>query len=398
MKRIAGVLFCCALVGCAAQQTEAQGPAQPTPQAQPSVAATPPDAQRAVAHLRQHIQYPASRAQVLAACANTPEFSSAEKQWFSDNLPDRTYASADDVIAALRLQTATAAPAAMAAADPPPAGPEPASYGEIRQMFGMVPSFFKMLPPNLVDASWKEFKDLWMQETSIPAKYKDLISVAVASQIPCKYCISSDSQFATFDGASDQELKEAVLMASLTRKWSTVLNGSLQDDAEFRREADKIFAHVKQAMAAKKAPPVVQVTDGKSALQDIQGTFGSVPTFLKRYPESSLAGAWLTLKQVQLNPQTAVPGKYKELIGLAVASQIPCKYCLYFHREAAKMNGATQNEIDEAVAVASDTRFWSTYMHGVQLDEQVFNREVKDVLDHMKAQMQMQMQQQQQKH
>jgi hypothetical protein len=54
-------------------------------------------------HFREHVQYPASRAAVLAACADTPEFSAGEKKWLADNLPDRTFASADDIVGALRL-------------------------------------------------------------------------------------------------------------------------------------------------------------------------------------------------------------------------------------------------------------------------------------------------------
>ena len=47
--------------------------------------------------------YPASRADVLAACASTPEFSDAEKQWASENLPEGTYESAEQAIAALGI-------------------------------------------------------------------------------------------------------------------------------------------------------------------------------------------------------------------------------------------------------------------------------------------------------
>jgi AhpD family alkylhydroperoxidase len=268
-----------------------------------------------------------------------------------------------------------------------PAAPEPASYAEIRQAFGFLPGFLKAAPPELADTLWMDFKELSMQETALPAKIKDLISVAVASQIPCKYCLYADTKFAMMDGATDAELKNAVLMAALTRKWSTVLNGSLQDENEFKKELDGAFAYVKKQMAAGKAPPAVQVTDGASALKDIQSTFGMVPSFLKHYPVKALASAWLEMKQVQFNPQTALPGKYKELIGLAVAAQIPCKYCLYGHREAAKMNGATPDEIDEAIAIASDTRHWSAFLYGIQYDEKTWQREIDQAQKNMAKQM-----------
>ena len=56
-----------------------------------------------------------------------------------------------------------------------------------------------------------------------------------------------------------------------------------------------------------------------------------MPSFFKAFPEVGIAGAWAEFKSVQLNPDTALDGKTKELIGLAVASQIPCEYCVYFH-------------------------------------------------------------------
>ena len=53
-----------------------------------------------------------------------------------------------------------------------------------------------------------------------------------------------------------------------------------------------------------------------------------------------------------MNPSTAIPGKYKSLIGLAVASQIPCKFCIIADTEFAKLEGATDRELTEAVAMA----------------------------------------------
>ena len=72
----------------------------------------------------------------------------------------------------------------------------------------------------------------------------------------------------------------------------------------------------------------------------------------------------------------------KELIGLAVSAQIPCHYCVYFHTAAAKANGATDEEIREAVAMASVVRHWSTLLNGMQVDPAVFRREVDTVLRH----------------
>ena len=83
-----------------------------------------------------------------------------------------------------------------------------------------------------------------------------------------------------------------------------------------------------------------------AAYQDMQLTLGIVPGFFKQFPEVGIAGAWAEFKTVQLNPNTALTGKEKELIGLAVASQIPCTYCIYFHTAAAKANGATDERCE----------------------------------------------------
>ena len=119
---------------------------------------------------------------------------------------------------------------------------------------------------------------------------------------------------------------------------------------------------------------------GAAAYRDIEATLGVVPTFFKLFPEEGIAGAWAEFKSVQLNPQSALSGKEKELIGLAVAAQIPCTYCIYFHTAAAKANGATESEIGEAVAMAAITRDWSTVLNGMQADLATFRNETDAVL------------------
>ena len=86
------------------------------------------------------------------------------------------------------------------------------------------------------------------------------------------------------------------------------------------------------------------------------------------------------MKGFQLNPKTQLNGKTKELIGLAVAAQIPCQYCIYFHTAAARANGATDEEIRETVAMAAVVRHWSTVLNGMQVDIAGFKRDTDTVL------------------
>ena len=121
--------------------------------------------------------------------------------------------------------------------------------------------------------------------------------------------------------------------------------------------------------------------DASATYQDIEKTLGMVPGFFKVFPQSGIAGAWDEFKTLQLNPNTALDGKTKQLIGLAVAAQIPCQYCIYFHASAAKANGASQEEIEEAVAMAAMTRHWSTVLNGMEVDLDSFKKDTDTVLE-----------------
>jgi AhpD family alkylhydroperoxidase len=114
-----------------------------------------------------------------------------------------------------------------------------------------------------------------------------------------------------------------------------------------------------------------------AARSDIEKTLGFVPTFLARTSDHALPGAWDEMKTIQMNPNTALKGKVKELIGLAVASQIPCTYCVFAHTEFAQLNSASDDELSEAIAMAALTRHWSTYLNGMQLDPAAFSKDFR---------------------
>jgi len=99
------VVGCLALSGCAASPSpESSSPASASqPQSTSAASAEAPDKAKARAHLENHVEYPADRAKILAACAQTQEFTDGEKRWFEQHLPEGNYASAADAIAALAL-------------------------------------------------------------------------------------------------------------------------------------------------------------------------------------------------------------------------------------------------------------------------------------------------------
>jgi AhpD family alkylhydroperoxidase len=127
-------------------------------------------------------------------------------------------------------------------------------------------------------------------------------------------------------------------------------------------------------------PAAAQDASAAATYRDIEQTLGSVPGFFKQFPEIGIAGAWAEFKSVQLNAKTKLDAKTKELIGLAVASQIPCQYCIYFHTAVAKANGATDEEVREAVAMSAIVRHWSTVLNGMETDLTAFKHDTDTVL------------------
>ncbi|MEN8203316.1 MAG: carboxymuconolactone decarboxylase family protein [Bacteroidota bacterium] len=113
----------------------------------------------------------------------------------------------------------------------------------------------------------------------------------------------------------------------------------------------------------------------EQAKKEITQTFGTFLTMFDAFPEHALAGAWETFKQLQ-SPENAIAPKNRELIRLAVASQIPCVYCVYFHTVSAKAFGATDAEIEEAVAHGGQTRHWSMILQGTQIKFEEFKAEM----------------------
>jgi AhpD family alkylhydroperoxidase len=61
----------------------------------------------------------------------------------------------------------------------------------------------------------------------------------------------------------------------------------------------------------------------------------------------------------------ALPEKTKQLIAVAVAHVTQCPYCIRGHTELAVKNGATEQEIMEAIWVSAEMRAGAAYAHSV---------------------------------
>jgi AhpD family alkylhydroperoxidase len=118
--------------------------------------------------------------------------------------------------------------------------------------------------------------------------------------------------------------------------------------------------------------------------REIEEMFGLVPSMFKVVPDSSLELEWRLFKRVQFD-EGPIPNKYRELIGVAIAAATKCRYCALYHSEVAKLNGATEDEIEDAVHYAKSSAGWSTYINGLQLDYDEFKDEVLQACEHVRS-------------
>ena len=84
--------------------------------------------------------------------------------------------------------------------------------------------------------------------------------------------------------------------------------------------------------------------------KEIEEMFGLVPSMFKTIPDATLELDWQLFKKVQFE-EGPIPNKYRELMGVAISAVSKCRYCALFHTEIAKLNGATEAEIEDALAI-----------------------------------------------
>ena len=92
-----------------------------------------------------------------------------------------------------------------------------ANLGKLKKMAEVAPAAMK---------AFYAFDQAAMAEGAIPAKYKELIAVAVAMTTQCPYCIDIHSGNAKKLGATEQEITEATLVAAALRAGGSVTHGT----------------------------------------------------------------------------------------------------------------------------------------------------------------------------
>lgn len=120
----------------------------------------------------------------------------------------------------------------------------------------------------------------------------------------------------------------------------------------------------------------------KQVEAEIKQELGIVPGFLHSIPEDYLDYEWQLFKKLELG-ETRIPNKYKELMGIALHAETKCNYCILFHTETAKLFGATDEEIQEAVHYAKMSLGWSAYINGIRQDYDEFANELTKIGEYL---------------
>ena len=122
-------------------------------------------------------------------------------------------------------------------------------------------------------------------------------------------------------------------------------------------------------------------------LQEVEKTLGIVPAFLGELEHDSVAleHSWELMKKFMLG-ESQIPPKYRELMGVAVAAALHCRFCVTVHSALAGLFGATEEEVKEAAFLAKHTAGWSAFVDGVRADIGQLESDLAKIGEHMAKQ------------
>jgi AhpD family alkylhydroperoxidase len=118
------------------------------------------------------------------------------------------------------------------------------TLNEIKDTIGIVPGFMKALPEEVLIHDWPLWKKYSLDESEIPAKYRELMGLSVAANIKCPYCAFLHTAMARMAGATDDEIAETMFLASLTARWSAMLHAQQYDMKTLEKEGEQIGSYL----------------------------------------------------------------------------------------------------------------------------------------------------------
>lgn len=192
--------------------------------------------------------------------------------------------------------------------------------------------------PKQADA-FTEFNEAVLEDDHLSKKEKEIIAVAVAHVTKCPYCIDGHTKQAKQEGASLDELMEAVMVTSAVEAGGAVTHSTNMHNALSGDSDDALYERSN--------------LNNLSELGKHAGTaFRGYSTFNKAAMEDG-----------------KLSSKFKEIIAVAVGHATLCPYCIDVHTKNADNAGATKEELSEAVLVAALLLAGGSYTHMANMIE-----------------------------
>ncbi|MEH7748924.1 carboxymuconolactone decarboxylase family protein [Neobacillus drentensis] len=193
-------------------------------------------------------------------------------------------------------------------------------------------SKLKELAPEQLQA-FSEFNTAVMKEGTLSKKEKEIIAVAIAHVTECPYCIDTHTRRAKAEGASLEELVEAVFVVAGVEAGGVVTHSTHLHNAMDPKADDSLYR--------------------RSNLKKLVKLNKFAPEGFRSYSAFSRTA----LKDGKLS------GKFKEIIAVAVAHATQCPYCIDVHTKNAIKLESTNEELAEAIMVTSAVFSGGAYAH-----------------------------------
>jgi AhpD family alkylhydroperoxidase len=118
---------------------------------------------------------------------------------------------------------------------------------------------------------------------------------------------------------------------------------------------------------------------------ELEQHLGVVPSFIEEVADPAVEHSWAIMRDLELG-ETELSEREKALVSYGVASAIQCPYCTHFHGAEAEMIGASADEKREVATLAGAVRYFSTVLHGAEVDMDDFAGETTDIVNHLEGQ------------
>lgn len=119
--------------------------------------------------------------------------------------------------------------------------------------------------------------------------------------------------------------------------------------------------------------------------QEMEEYLGQVPDWMGIIAEPASDHSWGIFRDLELE-ETELTDREKALVGVSAAAAMQCQYCTYFHKEEARLAGVTEDELEETVNLAGVTRYFSTMLHGNEVDHDDFVAETDEIFEYIQEQ------------